>query len=788
MKMWKNPKKIIFLVMTFICIVRIGYIVIGGEIEKQYGVSASVELLDQKEVPCIQLSQTFRSRQKHLDRLELMFSGVPDDKQGAVILKITRNLELIYQAKLSLENLNNNEWKQVRINMPVQPQEEYVISLYANENCTKPPNIRLSLGAPEAVVSKQGPVALDDQLAIQYGYLQPPGRLDKAVCSIVWVCLWFGGVWALCYFDQLVFKAKQIVACICRWISRENLTVILEFLCCLIILNCSGIVFQEQTKIIFYVISFAAAVKFSEKTRYVAQQLDHTWKKILLISVYFYAAFALVGQRILIYPLTLKVTISGGYTFLLTVCWFIPVINSVIYGWGHLERIMLRKNNKELGSVTLGMILFVLMLAPAAYHLFANNPGISSPDTVACMVTNAHHLHGMYDWHPAFYCMALRLILTVWDSTYAVIFMQYLFWAYVVIEILLYLRKKGIKDGWVIGIASFFGINAGNFVHLNTIWKDVPYAISLLWVFIIVVKLAIDQEIYNNRRYIYFELILALTGTYFYRKNGVVSVVIVVIATAVVLRKNRRLWISIACTAIVIGLIKGPVYSYLQIQETGRQGMYIGMGQDILGVYYAGGEVSEQTLQMITIMTEYNNAEYSYSPTWSGQSYDLDVEPLEFIVCYLKTFIRNPILMSRAVVDREDAVWDIFAGQDSILGCVNYFGTMDDDSEWSKYYPKRIYRSMYDSFNAKITYTAESQWISAVEWRSGLFTLLGIIAFASMLLKRGTGIYLLMFSPIIGHLLSLVLSTGWSDFRYFWPLNLMNLCIILFVPIIHRLR
>ncbi len=78
----------------------------------------------------------------------------------------------------------------------------------------------------------------------------------------------------------------------------------------------------------------------------------------------------------------------------------------------------------------------------------------------------------------------------------------------------------------------------------------------------------------------------------------------------------------------------------------------IGLSQDILGVYYAGGEVSEGTLQMVYIMTENNNAEYSYNPTGSLQSYDLAVEPVDFIKNYIQTFLRNPVIMARAVIVR----------------------------------------------------------------------------------------------------------------------------------------
>ena len=245
------------------------------------------------------------------------------------------------------------------------------------------------------------------------------------------------------------------------------------------------------------------------------------------------------------------------------------------------------------------------------------------------------------------------------------------------------------------------------------------------------------------------------------------------------------MWISLTATVLLIATIKGPVYSYFEVEDPGRPGgMYIGLGQDILGVYYAGGDVSENTLKMINVMTAYNSAEYHYIPTYAEQSYALDVKLTEFVVNYIDTFLHNPVLMIRAVIAREDAVWDIFAGQDARLDGVIFHGTQDGIDEWNNYYPARQYNSLYPSMSSMTGYTASSQWISAMEWRSGLFTLLGILAFVYMIYKRGLRKYILVAAPLIGHLLSLLLSTGWSDFRYFWPLNLMNLAVILIALVV----
>lgn len=503
----------------------------------------------------------------------------------------------------------------------------------------------------------------------------------------------------------------------------------------------------------------------------------------LWIILYFYASFALVGQRIFIYPLTLKLTTEGLFVYLVTTAWFVPVINSILFYLNAISENSFSQQ-KRLTNGRLIVLCSALLVIPGLYNLFANNPGMSSPDTYYCMITSAHNLHGTENWHPAFYCMILRLIQIIWDSTYTVIIAQYFFWTYVMCEFFLFLKKKNLSDSIIIMAAAFCGINAGNFLFLNTIWKDIPYTLSLLWTFIIIARMSIDFDECKSKWYIYLELVFSLVGVYFYRRNGVVSFIIVAASLAIVLRKNKKLIASLFVSVILIGIISGPVYTYFEIQDTGRNGIYHGLGQDILGVYYSGGEVSEQTLKMINMMTAYNNAEYVYTPTWSNQSYVVDVPPTEFVVNYLDTFLKNPLIMTRAIIDREDALWDIYPGMDSALAYVNYTDTEDWAEGWNDYYSKRIYRSLYTGMSAATAYTANAQWLSAIEWRCGLLLLLAGISYVLLIIRFGFRKYLLMLAPSIGHIMSLLLSTGWSDFRYFWVMNPLDLCAILLTIVI----
>ena len=780
-------KKIVLVLVAAIFLTRIGYIAIRGELDKTYKTSYNYDLSKAVPVPCVNISETFISTYDRLNSLELVFSGIASDEPGTVKVCVYSEDGLLYQTNITLATITNFQWKRVYVNAPLCPGEEYKVTLSANDGCTQIPNVLvLNNGcASEIKESYANNQKLEGSVAVNFGYLQSPELVDRMVMISLWMILYACIYYRIKNSESVLSRFVEAKKKIMTNVNKNVFLYIFEIILCLIILNCSGILFQEMTKVVFYIISFVAVINSEKKKSYINEQLDRPWKSVLLVLVYVYAAFALVGQRTLVYPLTLKITAQGLFVFTCATLWFVPVINSIVF-YLDLATKGAFGEEKKLTKCQFIILNALILLLPALYNLFANNPGMSSTDTVSSMIVNAQHLNGMYDWHPAFYCMVLRVIEEIWNSTYAVIFVQYFFWAYVMIELFIYIRKKGLSDRVIMFAALFCGFNASNFLHINTIWKDIPYTLSILWTFILITKLSIDFDEYKGKWYIYFELIIALVGDFFYRKNGMITYSVVVFVLAIFLWRNKKVIASILISILMICVIKGPVYSHFNVVDPGVNGMYHGLGQDILGVYYAGGEVSEDTMEMINMMTLYNNAEYSYNPTWSNQAYEVMVEPSDFIVNYLDTFIKNPIVMIRAVVNRVDAIWDIYAGEGTFLGCINYIYTADGQGEWNNYYPERVYRSLYTQMTEATTYTANTQWIAAIEWRSGLFMLLGVVCIVWLIIRYGKGKYLVMISPIVAHILSLLLSTGWAEFRYFWPLNLMNFSLILLTIVFIR--
>lgn len=778
-------KRILFIMIAVLVTVRIVYICARSEVDKQYYTSGSYDLSSAEEIPCQNISETFTCGKNHLNSLELLFNNIVDNGTSAT-LDIWNGDMLFYQAKVSLNKDDNGKWKKVYVNAVTQENTAYTLVLNANQGGEQIPTVfAVETAADEVLSSYSGDTAINGSIAIRFGYLRMPYALDLLSVIALWIIFAAAAYYVLLYWEQIADIFKKGYAYAAASVRPDILISILEILAAIIIINCSGIEFQPPTRVILYAISFIAAVKVETKASYIQELANTPAKKVFLYILYAYAAFALVGQRLFIYPLTVKLTVAGIFVYGVTIFWFIPVINTLLV---FMDAAWKRWfcNRLKMKTAKFVMLCALVLLLPAVYCLIAYNPGISSWDTLVTMARGAHHLHGIGDWHPAFYNMVLRAIQKISDTTYAVIAVQYFFWAYVMIELLLFLRKKGMKENILLCVAAFFGFNAGNFLHINTIWKDIPYALSLLWAAIILAKISIDSEEYRHKWFVYLEFVVSMVGICLYRHNGVVPFVLIAAVLPIVLRKNKKVWGAVAAAIAVVLIIQGPVYRHFDVEKNGNTGIYTGLGQDILGVYYAGGEVSENTLEMITMMTASNNAEYAYTPTWSGIAYHVDVTPRQFIANYIDTFLKNPVTMVRAVIAREDALWDIYSGQDTILDCVDAHGTKDYEPDWRAYYPARYYVSLYPVMEAATAYTAKSQWISAIEWRGGLLTLLGLVSIIFVIFKRGIKKYLLVLTPVLGQILSLLLSTGWADFRYFWPLNLMNPALILIVMVIVR--
>lgn len=780
----KKSKIYIALVILVIILINIFYIWQDNKIEEEYYCSTSEAIPEISDTyPITTISQSFITDNSSLNSLEFLFGNVPTDV-SSLTLKIMNDTKVIYQSTIPLQILRNDTWYRLYVNIPVKSQKKYSLELTA-DNSPVPSVYIVSKdnSAPENQTLMINGIEQSGQLLVRYGYLREPLNMDKLLETFTSLFVLILIIYFIFKYDLYVIYIKKYLADVRKKMGNNQklIFILFELLNCYLLIGVSGIEFQIPVMALMYIISLLVGYKIQTIIEYYKNILNSRSALIQYLIVLFFSAFTFVGNRMFIYPLNMKVTVIQIFVFILAIIWMAPLILLFLSWYSNIKLV----EEEQCGTLKFCAIAIAFLIIPACYALYAFNPGISSPDTENCLVA-AHHIRNMVYWHPPFYCMLLKLIIMIWDSTYAVIIVQIFFWTYVVLEGMLFVRKRGISQSFLLIFAFLLGINPANYIHLCTIWKDVPYAISLMWLIIIFARLVLDKNS-KNRWYIYLELVVALVFIFFIRRNGIVVYALSIAFCSAFLRKNTKLIISILISIGLIVFIKYPLYSYLGIQES-NGGIYIGLGQDILGVYYAGGNLSEESMEMVNVLTFHNNGQFNYDPYRADSSYDLDVSITTFIKNYLDTFFKNPVTMTREILCRQDCVWDLFGGQNATLHCVNYAGTQDYQGEWNNYYPVRINNEYTYSLSKYQNYTVSNQLLNILTWKTGIYTLLVVFAFLSVLIKKKDRKIWLVFVPFAGQIVSLMLSTGWSDFRYYWPLNLIAVFILLLIPTVKEVK
>ena len=586
----------------------------------------------------------------------------------------------------------------------------------------------------------------------------------------------------------LEIKHINIVAVIIQVLTAVMLTVVM---------NISG---QISITFGFILISVFTGVDFKNKFNYCAKLFDSNRNRFLFFLFWVYTAVALVGNRALFYPVENLLSFKDTIEFILAFFWSFQMILTALFCFGWITERGFRKENAGIGTLKFSLIFILVMAASCVLTLYAFNPGISDTDS-SYSIYFAYHLINCIDWFPPFYYMYLRAIMTVFRSVSAIVICQWCFFTVAGLEAAFLLRKLGIKDAFIFIMAVVIAFNPANFLHLDSIWKDAPYLCSIFWLTVILLKICIFDRLGEKINGItYVELVLALTGTFFFRKNGIVPVVLTLAAVIIYSRINRKLLVAcVSCIAVII-MVRFIVYPAFSVrdykEDKSKQGdAYVGLGQDILGVYYAGGTLSEDGKYIVEGLT--NGVEnYDYNPTYYNDwKSGLNIGFVDFIRCYINTFFKNPLKMINAVFCRNDGIWAIYHGDFGDVVCIDYHGNEDGKTvgganciydingnrvtdEWNDYAHVHKDNKLTEIVSVLTHLSANIELVKIFIWRSGLhvWIMLSAVLWAGTKKKHMFIVYV----PVLGQIISLLLACGWSVFRYYWPINLLSAVLTVF--------
>lgn len=551
----------------------------------------------------------------------------------------------------------------------------------------------------------------------------------------------------------------------------------------IVLLSCflSLYTLQEQIgiefRIIFYILVYLGAQDMSNVINELKRRYIGFFDRFILFIICMLATFFETGAYYL-EPIYINLVPVISY-FALSAVWVSVIVLFLINklnNWLEIQNIVEEKGF----SIKANLFLFITCITLCMLCNYAFNPAITSPDSQDCY-SNAFRLgeESIPGGHPVFYIILLKLCTYFTSNIQFMIWIQIVYYAIILTYTMNILVQIGVSKKTCVVIFVFVGIGFNTIIQMATLWKDIPFTISLLWFTALLIKMCIHQEKCSKGISWYVQYIIAAVLTSMIRHNGMLPVAATLILALILLRQKKKILIATVITASIIFIIKGPIYSKFQIDEEPGLKFYA-MANDILYLYYYG-ECDDVLMPVVNDVTDGNPIGFDYNPYYTHVNREglNHYSVPEFLGIYLHAWRSQPKMMLRGFLKRNAVIWSIDKTCYESVGCVNYLGEYHD-AECQEQYPERKPNYFTEKLTALFSKLTNNRLFYTLYWRTAIYHLLMIIVMGLVVIRFKTRCinYILPFIPISTNVISLSLTSGWPDYRYYWPSMLVASIVI----------
>lgn len=513
-----------------------------------------------------------------------------------------------------------------------------------------------------------------------------------------------------------------------------------------------------------------------------------TFKKIVIIIVAVIAAFGLAGAYYMDNESSFY-SLPFLRDFLVTFIWNTPIV--LFVSWAIIKLSSRFYNEAEKIKPSLLILGVVGIVVPCVVCLYAFNPGITSYDSVWCIAWSK--LIGtveMIEWHSPFYILYLKALLAIIDSTEFLVAVQCLYFAIIFMKGLNLLKMAGVPKSLLLIFYIFVALSFSNVIQLITIWKDIPFMISLLWLTIHLAEIAILEWKTINKLAWYAQVVVALILISYFRHNGFYVAIVVMILLLICFHTKRGMILTVSVCFVCLLAINHILFPTLKIESSNGQ-KYMGLFNDISYTYYNSGnmnpEIEKDVNEILSnepMLSDYDVFQSNVS-TNALANYSIH----SFLKLYSNTFIEYPKQMLYALLGRTQYIWAVAKPENAKASCVNYLGNTRSITYYDTEYnaeeiKERQYNVLTEIFTDSFTEWTNNSFLNIVFWRTAIFGILTLVAFSVAFSCRKGILHWFPFVPIIFNNLILFASTGSPDYRYYWPTVVVGLFLFLLSPAI----
>lgn len=523
---------------------------------------------------------------------------------------------------------------------------------------------------------------------------------------------------------------------------------------------------------------------------------------VLLVLINFVISFFIGGKQIFlnIYKTAIDFSMFNIFLMFLTNIFVFPYIYNILFFLDNFKynvKISDKINKKK--CIKMWLFLFVSITLIYSIICWGFYPGNMTSDSIDQWM-QAINLRPIVNAHPPFYTILMRLISFVWKNPFVVILFNICFYAAIISSIMTYFYKQGINKKIIYIITACFVLSCNNLCLLTTLWKDIPFTISLLWLTFEIFRIVEEKDAYFKKIRNVALLILAMCCTYFFRVNGMFPyyvTILILIYYFFKLNTKRNICIAILGSIFLMFIIKYPVFNAFNVEGSNDSSGTLSFAAKGLGalIYYEADVskntkiISEKILPRDIYMKNYlpyNIDSYSFGPErWSGGL--ANVSTSDVINTYIYEAFNNPSVIIRDRLDSNNLLWSYMPPDDG-------FNTTYVDGIWfpqdfepeiinlkindinNNYYPPdniinkpfRMYRTIIDNFS--LTY--------CVTWRVGLSLSMFLIIGFWTIVNRRKNIPILL--PTIINILFWVMLMSHQSYRYVWFIFVNTFFIYIF--------
>ena len=421
-------------------------------------------------------------------------------------------------------------------------------------------------------------------------------------------------------------------------------------------------------------------------------------------------------------------------------------------------------------------------------------PGILTPDSIV-QWGQAVAKVPLDNRNPAIYTLLIRLLTTAFNTPAIVAFAQILALSLVTAGGIRFLLNQhiSIKTAWILSFIMAF--SPVNLFFPITIWKDVPYGISMLAVFLILLQIVISDGVWLKKRSNRIWLILSGICLSLFRHNGFPVLVATLVIFLLLYRQIRGLLFQALVVIIAAyGLVLGPVYSIFHVTKGNDNGI-----NPIL-VHYISAHIEAETPLTESERTWLNQVypldQWKYDPCvinnlWFLPGFNekiLQENPKEVMNIFLSLSKKAPSVSLRHAFQSSNMIWKIQHG-----GCYLYrIGLMGQSDGTLKWVEANQFGVVQESKLPKLTNllfnfflkTAGPTFPDAIFWRPAIYTYWTLLVSTILALRFLKPRYLLIGLLTLIQSGMMLFITIAQDMRYQYGVMLIGIfCIgLLFLP------